>query len=387
MTIGTHSIRKTLGIPVLLISAGFFFIQFALPIYGKKIGANAFEIGGVISVFGLVITILRPMVGYGIDHFGRKPFLLAALAFYTLSLTTFGISSDLIDLFIAQILRGTGSALLWVTAYTIATDISPVNERGTAVGIVDESSGRGGLIGGIIGITIFSILQDRLGWQIPFHLYTASGILAIGYTWLKLPETKPASTINPHLQEVVPAMLYKLLIIVFITSTSSSMLAPIIIIFLQDRFTSDVGMIALASIPAGIIIATLPSRLGKLSDRYGRTNLMAIGLLGSAILSLFIPTVSSLWILAILWTVESLGWAIAAPAEEAMVADLTGHLQRGKAYGFYMFAASLGAIIGPLAGGWMYEQFGQGLPFYINAGILIAAAVFIGYGMKFTHRI
>jgi MFS family permease len=104
---------------------------------------------------------------------------------------------------------------------------------------------------------------------------------------------------------------------------------------------------------------------------------MSIGLIGSGLLSFFLPLIPSIFLLAVLWTVESVGWAIAAPAEEAMVADLTGRSVRGRGYGLYTLSASLGAVAGPLLGGWLYDVVGERIPFYLNGVVLLIGAVLV----------
>ncbi len=81
---------------------------------------------------------------------------------------------------------------------------------------------------------------------------------------------------------------------------------------------------------------------------------------------------------------EAIGLVAAAPAEEALVADLTGSDVRGASYGLYTFAASLGATVGPLIGGWLYDTMGQAAPFYLNGVVLLAgtAAVWVLLGKR-----
>jgi len=77
----------------------------------------------------------------------------------------------------------------------------------------------------------------------------------------------------------------------------------------------------------------------------------------------------------VLWVVEAIGLTAAAPAQEALVADLTGNDVRGTGYGLYTFAASLGATFGPLIGGWLYDTMGHAVPFYLNGMVLLAGTV------------
>jgi MFS family permease len=88
-----------------------------------------------------------------------------------------------------------------------------------------------------------------------------------------------------------------------------------------------------------------------------------------------IPLLPNLFWLAVLWALESAGLAMAVPAETAFVSDLTGGEQRGAGYGLYTFAVSLGAMCGPVLGGWLYDSQGHALPFYAFGCLLLAGAV------------
>jgi DHA1 family multidrug resistance protein-like MFS transporter len=147
-------------------------------------------------------------------------------------------------------------------------------------------------------------------------------------------------------------------------------------IFLQDRFTTNVPTLAIAYIPAALVYAYLPGHAGGLSDRFGRAPLMAIGLVGAGIVSMWMPSMTSLILLAGLWVLESVGLSAASPAEAALVADLTGENVRGTGYGLYMFASGFGLTLGPLLGGWLYDAAGHAVPFYVN-GVLL----FVGAGL------
>ena len=54
--------------------------------------------------------------------------------------------------------------------------------------------------------------------------------------------------------------------------------------------------------------------------------------------------------------------------------NLTGHALRGRAYGLYTLAAGVGAAVGPLVGGWLYDHTSQAAPFYLNGCVMLASA-------------
>ena len=55
----------------------------------------------------------------------------------------------------------------------------------------------------------------------------------------------------------------------------------------------------------------------------------------------------------------------------AMIADLYGPDERGRAMGLAMAGSTLGIIIGPVLGGWLYEVGGIRLPFLVVAAMAI----------------
>jgi len=135
--------------------------------------------------------------------------------------------------------------------------------------------------------------------------------------------------------------------------------------------------VAQAYLPAALVYGFLPVYLGWISDRLGRAPLMALGLLVSGLISLLIPGLQTVVLLALLWAIEALGFVMATPAEAAFVADLTGHEMHGMGYGLYTFASGMGMTLGPLIGGWFYDSLGHAVPFYATGIILIIGALLI----------
>ncbi len=378
--VGQHNGRAVSNLrwAVLLGSLSFGILQFALPIYAKDLGANALSIGGIISVFAVVITVARPLVGWGIDRWGRKVFLAASFVFYALSMLLFGLARSVDLLYAARLVQGIGSALLWIPAYTTATELAS-RGWGRSVGSVDMASSRGAFFGTFVGFSVIFVASSfALGWRWAFGVYAVAALSAAALVWRGVPETAPvaASTADPSAASDRTLML-RLMMIVFLTGASSSMISPLLMIFLQDHFTTSVPTLAAAFIPAAIAYSVLPGRLGGLSDRFGRAPLMAVGLVGAGLVSIGMPAMPSLIFLAALWVLEAVGLSAASPAEAALVADLAGRNVRGRGYGLYMFASGLGFTVGPLIGGWLYDSAGHAIPFYANGIILFVGAALV----------
>jgi MFS transporter, DHA1 family, multidrug resistance protein len=362
--------------PLLFWSLPFVFLYFALPIVGREFGASALEVGGLFSVFTATTLLLRPVVGWAVDTFGRRRFFITALLLYTVSMVAFAFANNLPGLFLARIFQGLGSSFFWVTIYTIVADLSSPTDRGRALGWVSEITSRGGIIGAFGGYALLSALSGGNGWQIVFLSFAALSATGTWLAWKNLPETKLRQDIEPAREQVPPALL-KLMVVAFSTGIAQAMIAPIYIIFLQDQFTTDIFLIAMAALPSGLVSAFFAARLGGLSDRFGRAWLMAIGMVGSGLLIMALPHLPSLLWLAVFYTLSGITWAISEPAEASLVAELTGDSRLGRSYGMYELASQIGFTIGPLLGGLLYDNVAKQTPFYLNGIVLVAGALWV----------
>jgi MFS family permease len=101
---------------------------------------------------------------------------------------------------------------------------------------------------------------------------------------------------------------------------------------------------------AGEAVA-LVSRLwtGRLSDRTGRH--WALSILGYAVTVVSVPLLAvtwTLWPAAVLVVAERFGKAVRTPARDTMLAEASGELGRGRAFGLHEALDQSGALIGPL---------------------------------------
>ena len=376
-----------------LISLPFFILNLLLPIYGRQIGASLVEIGIFFSAFSAMTVILRPLVGWGLDHFGRRKFFLAGVAGYAITMFSFAFIDQVWGVILARIVQGISSSLLWLSANAIIADLAGEQERGVAFGRATQASSQGSVIGVFVG---FYLLNTHLSlgghgteissWMVLFIIYGAVTLVALIIAMHGMVETKQPGSKEADAPIHWSRNWVLLLFATLVTGASAAMLAPILIIYLQEKLGVGVDTIAWAFLPTGLVWALLPAPLGKLADRFGRKPLMLIGLGAAVITSLVFPLMGTLAAIAMLWAFEAACLAAGQPAEQALVADLTGNHERGRAYGLYSMCADLGATIGPLGGTWLYQNYGAAMPFYVNGFILAVCASALFFFLKVPGR-
>lgn len=384
----SRRIISRLRLTMFLVSLPFGMLMFMLPIMGREMGATALEIGGLYSVFSLMTVVLRPLIGGLLDRVGRRPFLLAGVACYALANLLFALRGGVAGLYGARIAQGIGAGMTWLSAYAMVADMAEAEDRGGNFGQVDEMATRGGLVGAFVAFGLMGLLGDEAGWRMSFVLFTLIGLGALVLAGFSIPETRRNVSVGDAVGDPVRGGSFfkdtrtllsgpfvTLMGIVLITGTAYALTSPILMLYLHDHVTDDIALLAMAFFPSALIYALLPSRFGRLSDRVGRRPPMALALLVGGVVSMMIPRLRSLWPLVGLWIAESASFAAAMPAEEALVADLSPPAMRGLAYGVYTGTYSLGSVVGPLLGGWLYDALGEHVPFYANGALLWVGAL------------
>ena len=169
------------------------------------------------------------------------------------------------------------------------------------------------------------------------------------------------------------AALYGIVAAVFVSGTGIGSLLPILPLFLRERGASYsfVGVIVGAALLAQAL-GQWPA--GWLAERIGRREMMVAGLLLAAGASLmFLLPLPYEWLVVVRF-VQGLGFAAAAPAEVAAVADVVPPAELGRAYGWVAAARQSGLIVGPAIGG-LLAVFGRWTVFAVTGSALAGAAL------------
>jgi len=362
-----------------LVSLPLFFINFILPIKSKELGASALEIGGLFSLFTFSLVLLRPIVGIWVDRVGRKVFFVGALLLYAFAYLGYAGSEDLVAMYIARFCQGIGASLLLITVDTITTDLTPALDRGQALGRNVETQTRASMLGATIGFMLVGAIP-ALAWEYSFYLFAFAALLGVLVAVTKLKQTGGSGVLATIDQKYSASAGFKqFLPVLVLLGFASTLVQPIFLVYLQDKFTTDIRILAWAFLPMGILYTVLPSRTGKLADRFGPMNVLIAGAVITGLVYLAIPAVKNYWWLVVVFTISAVGWALIEPARKAFVANQGDQSRIAMNFGVSEFAFGIGATLGPLAGGYLYDIFDFRAPLVTTTLVLTIVVLLVKF--------
>ncbi|MFR0781152.1 MAG: MFS transporter [Zhenhengia sp.] len=364
-----------LRLSFILVSLSFGVISFLLPIYSKTLGLSAIEIGEMFSILSLTVLISKPIIGRCTDKIGWKWFLVIGMSVYAVAFYILAGAKSTWILYEARILQGIGSAFLGIATYSMSVSIADEDKVGQQMGRVQSARSTGIMIGAVICFFIIGNIEFLIGWYKLFMIYALLAGVGALLIVLRVKEDTKAPSKDMYCRSRIKYSkdMVGLVIITFLLSLSFSMLSPILMVYLQDYVTTDLMGLSVAFIPSCIIYSVLGGRLGQLGDQYGHVKIMVVGICISCMVTFLIPSTKSLVLLAVLWCLDAVGGILDGTSRSAFQSKIVESSIKGEVYGIYSVVGGVGAIIGPIIGGVLYDKVSITAPFYTNGIVLIIA--------------
>lgn len=371
---------------IFLVGIGFSIIMPVLPYYAESLGANAFQLGLLMTVYAICQFIFAPIWGAYSDRVGRRPVLLAGILGFSFTFILFGFATQLWMLYVIRIAGGILSCATMPTAMAYVGDSTSLEKRGSAMGIIGAAMGMGMVFGPAIGG-----LLSEISLAFPFIF---AGILALFNAiaiWLLLPESLPEEKRvirkieRVSLWEGLRSPLVVLFLCTCLASIGESIHHGTFALFAQAKLSFTARDIGWAFTTAGIVMALVQGLIvGRLINRLGEEQTAAIGiiLIGiSFVLFIFMFNIpSSIAFMAVF----SAGIGLIRPSISAAVSKRTASAQ-GAAMGILNGYDSLGRAIGPTLGGFMLDR-GLNLGYYTAIIISSLALLILIIGTRTGKR-
>src|SRR5215217_725306 len=125
--------------------------------------------------------------------------------------------------------------------------------------------------------------------------------------------------------------------------------------------------------------------IGKLSDIYGRRGFYIAGIVVFMLGSVLAGAAQGFWWLVAARAVQGFGMGTIMPLSQTIIGDIISARERGRYMGYIGAVFGVASIAGPLAGGWITDNFSWRWLFYVNLPFGVAALAFIVAYLHIPH--
>lgn len=359
---------------------GFGIIIPNLAYYAKEIGATTTEIAILMSIYSGMQLLFAPIWGRLSDKHGRKPAILLGLLGNAAALIGFGLAKDYAWLFIARSAAGIASAAVLPSVMAYVADITTSEERGRGMGLMGAAMGLGFILGPAIGGVMGS-------HDMPFFVAGGLSLLTFLFALVLLPESLQKGLTGKALEDrhewISPREIFRqttlkspltpLFFVAFFSTFSFSGLEMTFPLFIEDKW--DYGereMGWMFMIMGAIVVPLQGGLLGRLINKFGERRIVLTGLLLNALGMALLLAAYSFASLTLYLTLTGIGNQLIRPTNTSWISKQT-QIGQGAAIGIMDAFLSLGRILGPLLGGWLYAK--EAYPYAVLAGILVIATL------------
>ena len=363
---------------------GFGIIIPLLPFYAESFGASAFKIGLLGTSFSLMQFLFSPIWGRWSDRIGRKPIILVGLMGSCVSYLGLALSTSLTLLFVSRIIGGIAGANI-PTAQAYIADVTTPENRAKGMGMVGAAFGLGFIFGPAIGGVL-----SRFGPQTPMYFASALCFANFVAAWFLLPESRSVSDATKGLGRMEafrhaatkPALLI-LLALYFIVTLAFSGFEATFALFSEARFGFTTSTIGFLFAFIGVVLALVQGVLvGKVVKIIPERKLIPLALIAVSVGIGLLPFVWNVPTLLVAIFVLAIGMGFNNPALSSMVSRLADPNDQGGILGLASSLSSLGRVVGPAWGGYLYDAYGMTTPYMSAAALMLIAFVVALVGLQ-----
>ncbi|MCC6138646.1 MAG: MFS transporter [Bdellovibrionaceae bacterium] len=382
------SAKKIVFLIVFLDLVGFGIFITLSPFLALQFKASAFEIGLLMSCYSIAQFIFSPFWGKMSDRYGRRPILLLSILGGSLSYLGFAFSYSLWWMFLCRSFAGLFAANI-STAHAVITDVTAKEDRAAGMGLIGAAFGLGFIVGPSLG-SAFGYIGNLLGSHPPFGLFFPA-LMAFVITFLNLiwayfalPETntfkhkeerRESFMTELSLMNKTKPMVFRLILVFFLANLAMPLMEVMLFPFVKDRFGWGFVESGIGFAVVGLVMAFTQGLLvRRLIPKWGERKTLLYGFMILAFAYFLISMSFSIVTLAFAMFLLALGSGLSRPSLLGMVSMASRESEQGEVMGSSQSAASLGRILGPMLGGWLYSNLGMGSPF-ILAGILTVVSI------------
>lgn len=376
-----------------LTMTGYGIVLPTLPFLADDLDLSAFQMSSLIIIWAIAQMVTSPIWGRLADKIGRKPVLIMGLLGFGIAFLLLVFAQNYWQLLLVRLIGAAISSGAQPASFSMVADLTDNTNRNQTIAKMGAVNGLGFLcgpaIGGLFspfGVIIPFVIAGTLALiTIPFaHYYLQESIDSVNNKGEQNDSNEQPESISfwKSLLTITKHGYWNHYAIILGLSIAASSFFGLLGYFMIARFDASPIFVSLAfSAQAGISVIVQFFLLKKCYEWWSEELITKIGLIITTIGYFFISFAPYIWVVIFGCLLTGLGQSLVRPTTIAMLSK-RNEIGQGITMGLQNSMDSLGRIIGPLWGGWVFA-FMASAPFITSA---IITALLLGIAYLVAHQ-
>lgn len=367
-----------LGFIMFLTMTGYGIVLPILPFLASELSLSSMQMSSLIMIWAISQLITAPLWGGLADKIGRKPVLLFGVFGFGVAFFILIFARNYWELLVLRLIGAALSSGTQPAVFSMVADQTEKKDRSKSIAKMGAVNGLGFLCGPSLGG-----LLSPLGVMAPFIVAGSLAFFTLPFISLfikesdsqddhdgKLQDPKQISSFWKSVALVTRTGYWNLYTIILGLSLAASSFFGLLGYFMIERFDASPTFVSLAfSAQAGTSVIVQFFLLQRILNFLDDETITKIGLVLATIGYCFISFSPVRWTLILGCVFTGLGQSLVRPTTTALLSK-RNEMGQGITMGLQHSMDSLGRIIGPLWGGWVFTIAVSG-PFITSAIITL----------------
>lgn len=352
-----------------------------LPVFLTTLGASNAVIGLIEGAAELVANVLKYLTGLIADRRARlKPLIMIGYGVSTLIRPLVALAVSPWHVLLVRVGDRVGKGVRTSPRDALIANATEPSIRGRAYGFHRAMDHTGAAIGTLLGAGLLWLLgansaeaatADQM--RTVFVWAAVPGVcamIALGLT-REPPRPEPVPSGTQAATTLPPALKRALLPVALFAFANAT---DAFIIVKAARLGASSILAPLLWLALHVVKASTATAGGRLADRYGRRNALALGWSVYAVTWSAVGFADSIPVLFVLTAVYGTSHGLVEGAEKALIAQLASGQGKGKAFGSYNMLIGLAALAASATFGLAWDHFGSAVAFAGSGTVALIAA-------------